>query len=165
MVFKKIIFQNRYVALQTPSRPPPFMAKTILNFHFDFLNRSLIGACKILLGGFFPLRGIPLLPNFISVCQFDPRKSSLKLKMDREELKIDEKGQKYLFWQLPLPPFWVKNPQIVFETFPLLDWIIMNHINRISEKKCYNYSNTSLGISCIKLSLHTHYGHVCHLSP
>ena len=42
MVFKKIIFQNRYVALETPSRPPtPFMAKTNLNFHFDYLNPSL----------------------------------------------------------------------------------------------------------------------------
>ena len=37
----KIIFQNRYVALKTPSRPPPFMANAILNFHFDFLNPSL----------------------------------------------------------------------------------------------------------------------------
>jgi len=42
MVFKKIIFQNRYVALETPSRPLPFMAKAILNFHFDYLNPSLI---------------------------------------------------------------------------------------------------------------------------
>ena len=41
MVFKKIIFQNRYVALETPSRHPPFMAKTILNFHFDYLTPSL----------------------------------------------------------------------------------------------------------------------------
>ena len=42
MVFKKIIFQNRYVALETPSRPPaPFMANTILNFHFDYLITSL----------------------------------------------------------------------------------------------------------------------------
>ena len=42
MVFKKIIFQNRYVALETPSRPPPpFMANTILNFHFDYWNTSL----------------------------------------------------------------------------------------------------------------------------
>ena len=42
MVFKKIIFQNRYVALETPSRPlPPFMANAILNFHFDFLTPSL----------------------------------------------------------------------------------------------------------------------------
>ena len=39
----KIIFQNRYVALETPSRPPlPFMANAILNFHFDFLNTSLM---------------------------------------------------------------------------------------------------------------------------
>ena len=39
---KKIIFQNRYVALETPSRPPPpVMANTILNFHFDYLNPSL----------------------------------------------------------------------------------------------------------------------------
>ena len=42
MVFKKIIFQNRYMALETPSRSPPFMAKTILNFHFDYLITSLI---------------------------------------------------------------------------------------------------------------------------
>ena len=43
MVFKKIIFQNRYVALETPSRPPPpFMANAILNFHFDFLKPSLM---------------------------------------------------------------------------------------------------------------------------
>ena len=42
MVFKEIIFQNKYVALKTPSRPPPpFMANTILNFHFDYLNTSL----------------------------------------------------------------------------------------------------------------------------
>ena len=41
MVFKKIIFQNRYVALESHSRPPPFMANTILNFHFDYWNTSL----------------------------------------------------------------------------------------------------------------------------
>ena len=37
--FQKIIFQNRYVELETL---PPFMAKTILNFHFDYLKPSLI---------------------------------------------------------------------------------------------------------------------------
>ena len=42
MIFKKIIFQNRYAALKTPSRPFPFMANTILNFHFDYLHPSLI---------------------------------------------------------------------------------------------------------------------------
>ena len=41
MVFKKIIFQNRYVALETGLDPPPFMANAILNFHFDFLHPSL----------------------------------------------------------------------------------------------------------------------------
>ena len=42
MVFKKIIFQNSLMALETPSRPPPpFMANAILNFHFDYLNTSL----------------------------------------------------------------------------------------------------------------------------
>ena len=41
MVFKIIIFQNRYVALETPSRPPPLMANTILNCHFDYLITSL----------------------------------------------------------------------------------------------------------------------------
>ena len=39
MVFKKIIFQNRYVELETP---PPSWKKNILNFHFDYLNPSLI---------------------------------------------------------------------------------------------------------------------------
>ena len=38
---KKIIFQNWYVALETPSRPPPFMPNTILNFHFDYWHPSL----------------------------------------------------------------------------------------------------------------------------
>ena len=38
MVFKKIIFQNRYVELETP---PLHGKKTILNFHFDYLNTSL----------------------------------------------------------------------------------------------------------------------------
>ena len=43
MVFKKIIFQNRYVALETPrDHPPPFMANAILNFHFDYPHPSLI---------------------------------------------------------------------------------------------------------------------------
>ena len=36
MFFKKIIFQNRYVALETGLDPPPFMANAILNFHFKF---------------------------------------------------------------------------------------------------------------------------------
>ena len=35
---KKIIFQNRYVELETP---PPFMEKTILDFDFDYLNPRL----------------------------------------------------------------------------------------------------------------------------
>ena len=43
MIFKKIIFQNRYVALETPSRPPPFMAKASLNFYLDYLTPSLTG--------------------------------------------------------------------------------------------------------------------------
>ena len=30
------------MANETPSRPPPFMANAILNFHSDFLNPSLI---------------------------------------------------------------------------------------------------------------------------
>ena len=30
------------MALETPSRPPPLMANTILNFHFDYWNTSLI---------------------------------------------------------------------------------------------------------------------------
>ena len=34
MVFKKIIFQNRYVELETP----PLHEKTILNFHFNYFN-------------------------------------------------------------------------------------------------------------------------------
>ena len=34
MVFKKIIFQNRYVALETPSRPPPLHGKYHLKFPF-----------------------------------------------------------------------------------------------------------------------------------
>ena len=46
MVLKKIIFQNRYVELETPL---PFMEKTILNFHFDYLNTSLRGIAKQLL--------------------------------------------------------------------------------------------------------------------
>ena len=29
------------MALETPSRPPPFMANAILNFHFDYLTPSL----------------------------------------------------------------------------------------------------------------------------
>ena len=37
----KIIFQNRYMALNPGLDPPPFMANAILNFHFDYLNPSL----------------------------------------------------------------------------------------------------------------------------
>ena len=37
MLFNKIIFQNRFVELETP----PFMEKS--NFHFDYLNPSLTG--------------------------------------------------------------------------------------------------------------------------
>ena len=45
---KKIIFQNRYVALETP---PSFRAKTILNFHFDYLKPSLSDRqCKAMIG-------------------------------------------------------------------------------------------------------------------
>ena len=35
---KKIIFLNRYVELEAP----PFIEKTILNFHFDYLHPPLI---------------------------------------------------------------------------------------------------------------------------
>ena len=39
MVFKKIIFQNRYVALETPSRPPPPLhGKCHLKFPFWFFD-------------------------------------------------------------------------------------------------------------------------------
>merc|ERR1712012_899871 len=34
--------QNRYLALETHSRPPPSMANTISNFHFDYLHTSLM---------------------------------------------------------------------------------------------------------------------------
>ena len=44
--FKKIIFQNRYVELETPA--PPFMEKTILNFHFDYLTTPLTYTLSIL---------------------------------------------------------------------------------------------------------------------
>ena len=39
MVFKKLIVQNTYVELETPT--PPFMEKSILNFHFDYWIISL----------------------------------------------------------------------------------------------------------------------------
>ena len=38
MVLKKLIFQNKYVELETH---PPFMDKSILNFHFDYWKISL----------------------------------------------------------------------------------------------------------------------------
>ena len=38
MVFKKIIFQNRYVALETPSRPHPLHGKCHLKFPFWFFD-------------------------------------------------------------------------------------------------------------------------------
>ena len=50
MVLKKIIFQNRYVALETPTRPPPLHGKTILNFHFDYWNLSLFQIAKLEMG-------------------------------------------------------------------------------------------------------------------
>ena len=43
------------MALETPSRPPPPMANAILNFHFDYLNPSLIRE-----GGKMSLLGKPL---------------------------------------------------------------------------------------------------------
>ena len=36
--------QNRHVELET--LPPPLMEKTILNFHFDYLNPSLTNTYK-----------------------------------------------------------------------------------------------------------------------
>ena len=46
MVFKKIIFQNRYVALETPSRPPSLHGKNHLKFPFwlfDTLPYTIAG--------------------------------------------------------------------------------------------------------------------------
>ena len=37
------------MANETPSRPPPFMANAILNFHFDYLNPSLSSAQNVCL--------------------------------------------------------------------------------------------------------------------
>ena len=63
----KIIFQNRYVALETPSRPPrdppPFMANAILNFPFDFPHTSLIHLTQC--NG---LRNVDFLFLFFYVC-------------------------------------------------------------------------------------------------
>ena len=42
-----IIFQNRYVALETGLDPAPFMANAILNFHFDFPHPSLTSSCSL----------------------------------------------------------------------------------------------------------------------
>ena len=43
----KIIFQNRYVALEAP---PPFMANAIVNFHFDYPHTSLSTSLHLILG-------------------------------------------------------------------------------------------------------------------
>ena len=63
MVLKKIIFQNRYVALETPSRPPPFMANAILNFHFDYLTPSLMVTTVWTLSCFPHLFSIPFIKS------------------------------------------------------------------------------------------------------
>ena len=40
------------MANETPTRPPPFMANAILNFHFDYWHPSLNDiACSLWLGG------------------------------------------------------------------------------------------------------------------
>ena len=57
----KIIFQNRYVALETP---PPFMANAILNFHFDFLNPSLISKQRFTILLFLKAQAGPDLSSF-----------------------------------------------------------------------------------------------------
>ena len=44
------------MANETPSRPPPFMANAILNFHFDYLHTSLIEKLKIVLWTYLTAR-------------------------------------------------------------------------------------------------------------
>ena len=61
----KIIFQNRYVALETGLDPPPFMANAILNFHFDYLNPSLIKPPPSL------FYRSPILPLYATLSHFD----------------------------------------------------------------------------------------------
>ena len=61
---KKTIFQNRYVELETP---PPFMEKTILNFHFDDLNTCLSSLLALEL-----IKIIKLIKTF-SFCQSCPQ--------------------------------------------------------------------------------------------
>ena len=39
VIYKKLNFWEEYTPL--PRDPPPFMANTILNFHFDYLTTSL----------------------------------------------------------------------------------------------------------------------------
>ena len=60
--FKKIIFENRYVALETPLRPPPFMAKTILSFHFDYLKPSLTSPLSL-----FPILFPKIVKSQVSI--------------------------------------------------------------------------------------------------
>ena len=62
MVFKKIIFQNRYVELETP----PLHGKNILNFHFDYWNPSLIDTC-------FPVPVCPLIFPPKAYCRMPTR--------------------------------------------------------------------------------------------
>ena len=64
----KIIFQNRYVALETPSEThPPFMANAILNFHFDYPHLSLIETTSIMV-----MMLMMMIPHWSSKAYDDP---------------------------------------------------------------------------------------------
>ena len=62
------------MANETPSRPPPpFMANAILNFHFDYLNPSLIN---------FPFLTLPLAEK--------PLSSILRLPLLKKKFEMKE---------------------------------------------------------------------------
>ena len=82
------------MALETPSRPPPFMANAILNFHFDFLTPSLILAANQFFVGW-------LLVKYAQNSQYDflqihhPAPDSDFYKSDFEQWRQRDQGGRF----------------------------------------------------------------------
>ena len=78
------------MANETPSRPPPFMANAILNFHFDYVTPSLIDVVAdiYLLQGCFDELAKSFQERWTKVHKCDRPGCETCLIIDMESIKV-----------------------------------------------------------------------------
>ena len=113
MVFKKIIFQNRYVALETPSRPPPLHGKYHLKFpfwFFEYLPKRCPWSTFSLTNSMFLLKMSFLWISTACLAFFKDHVQSWTCQMCAIEKSSENQIPKNINFSLPSPSFLFELP-------------------------------------------------------